>query len=99
MGVFTKKTQAKGKKKTAKQIVMSMFMSEYFIFYLTVLCFVCVIPFVPRIITRSNLLNVMSNLWPLLVVAVGQTFVLLLGGIDLSQVSVIGVTSVIGTVL
>ena len=99
MGVFTKKTQAKGKKKTAKQVVMNMLMSEYFIFYLTILCFVCVIPFVPRIITRSNLLNVMSNLWPLLVVAVGQTFVLLLGGIDLSQVSVIGVTSVIGTVL
>lgn len=97
MGVLTKKTQTK--KKNPKQIVQSMFLSEYFIFYLTVICFVCVIPFVPKIITRSNLLNVMSNLWPLLVVAVGQTFVLLLGGIDLSQVSIIGVTSVIGTVL
>lgn len=97
MGVFRKKTQ--GKKKSARQIFLGAFLSEYFILYLTIICFVCVIPFVPKIITRSNLLNVMSNLWPLLAVAVGQTFVLLLGGIDLSQVSVIGVTSVLGTVL
>lgn len=97
MGVITKQAQAK--RKGPKRWIQGMFLSEYFILYLTILCFVCVIPFVPKIITRSNLLNVMSNLWPLLVVAVGQTFVLLLGGIDLSQVSIIGVTSVIGTVL
>lgn len=97
MGVSIKKTQIK--KKSPRQILQKLFLSEYFILYLTIICFVCVIPFVPKIITRSNLLNVMSNLWPLLVVAVGQTFVLLLGGIDLSQVSIIGVTSVVGTVL
>ncbi|QDW75349.1 ABC transporter permease [Lachnospiraceae bacterium KGMB03038] len=97
MGVSTKKAQTK--KKSPGQIIQKLFLSEYFILYLTILCFVCVIPFVPKIITQSNLLNVMSNLWPLLVVAVGQTFVLLLGGIDLSQVSIIGVTSVMGTVL
>ena len=35
-------------------------------------------------------------MWPLLVVAIGQTFVLIIAGIDLSQGAVISLTSVIG---
>lgn len=87
------------KKGINKQTLKNVFLSEYFILILSILYFICVIPFAPRIIMRSNLLNLLSNMWPLLVIAIGQTYVLLLGGIDLSQVSVIGVTSVIGTAL
>ena len=35
-------------------------------------------------------------MWPLFVVAIGQTFVLIIAGIDLSQGAVISLTSVIG---
>jgi ribose transport system permease protein len=38
-------------------------------------------------------------MWPLLVVAIGQTFVLILAGIDLSQTSVMAMSSVIGAVV
>ena len=41
----------------------------------------------------------MSNVWPLLVVAVGQTFVLTIAGIDLSQGAVMGLTSVVAAML
>ncbi|MGL4647811.1 MAG: ABC transporter permease [Caldilineaceae bacterium] len=40
-----------------------------------------------------------SNMWPLLAVAIGQTFVLILGGIDLSQTSIMAMVSVIGAVI
>lgn len=93
------KSETYRQKKPAKQVIQRMFLSEYFILIMSLIYFVCVIPFAPRIISQSNLLNLLSNLWPLLVIAIGQTFVLLLGGIDLSQVSIIGVTSVIGTAL
>ena len=43
MGVSTKKAQTK--KKSPGQIIQKLFLSEYFILYLTILCFVCVIPF------------------------------------------------------
>lgn len=93
------KNKAKGEKKSFGQRLQNIFLSEYFILYLSLIYFICVIPIAPKLITQSNLLNLLSNLWPLLLIAIGQTFVLLLGGIDLSQVSIIGVTSVFGTVL
>lgn len=97
MKVFEKKV--KGQEKTPGQILQKIFLSEYFILYLSLLYCLLVIPIAPKFISQGNLSNLLSNLWPLLVIAIGQTFVLLLGGIDLSQVSIIGVTSVIGTAL
>ena len=41
-------------------------------------------------------MNLLGNLSPLLVVAVGQTLVLIAGGIDLSVTSIIALTSVVG---
>jgi ribose/xylose/arabinose/galactoside ABC-type transport system permease subunit len=51
---------------------------------------------VPRIASPYNITSLLSNMWPLLVVAIGQTFVLIIAGIDLSQGAVISLTSVIG---
>jgi ribose/xylose/arabinose/galactoside ABC-type transport system permease subunit len=39
------------------------------------------------------------NVWPLLAVATGQTFVLIIAGIDLSQGSIMAITSVLGASL
>ena len=71
-------------------------MSERFVLYLSVILFLAVLPFIPRIATGGNFSNLLSNLWPLLVIAVGQTYVMILAGIDLSQIAVIAVTSVLG---
>ncbi len=38
-------------------------------------------------------------MWPLLAIAIGQTFVLILGGIDLSVGATMGFTSVVGAVV
>jgi ribose/xylose/arabinose/galactoside ABC-type transport system permease subunit len=70
--------------------------SEFWVLYLVVLCFTAVLPFAPRLGSVDNLRNVFSNMLPLLVVASGQTVVLITGGIDLSVTSVIGLASVAG---
>lgn len=74
-------------------------MSEYFILYLCVVSFVVLIPAVPVIATPYNMSNLLSNIWPLFAVAIGQTFVLIIAGIDLSQGAIISFTSVIGASL
>ncbi len=74
-------------------------LSDWFVFWLSLAYFVALVPFLPTLGTPANLTNLLSNAWPLLVVALGQTFVMTIGGIDLSQGAVIGVTSTIGAAL
>lgn len=71
-------------------------LSEYFILYISILYFVLLAPFVPGLASATNLANVLSNMWPLLAIAIGQTVVLIIAGIDLSQTSIMGITSVMG---
>jgi ribose/xylose/arabinose/galactoside ABC-type transport system permease subunit len=71
-------------------------MSEYLILYLCVALFAVLYLIVPRIASPYNIGSLLSNMWPLLVVAIGQTLVLIIAGIDLSQGAVISLTSVIG---
>lgn len=73
--------------------------SEYFVLILTIVYFLIVWAFVPWLGNRANLMNILARIWPLLAAAVGQTFVLIVAGIDLSQVAVMAVTSVVGTSL
>ena len=51
---------------------------------------------VPGFSSSANLRNVFSSLLPLLAVAVGQTLVLITGGIDLSVTAVVALASVLG---
>ncbi len=53
-------------------------------------------PFVPGLVSGPNLGDVFSNVLPLLAVALGQTLVLLTGGIDLSVTAVVALASVAG---
>lgn len=76
-----------------------VFLSDYFIFYLCIAFIIILAPLLPVLIAPANAVNVMSNMWPLLIVAIGQTFVLAIGGIDLSQGAVMAVTAVIGAML
>ena len=77
----------------------NLFLSDYFVLYLTLAYVLVLIPFLPTLSNPANVSNILSNMWPLLVVAVGQTFVLTIAGIDLSQGAVIGLTSVVGGAL
>ncbi|MEM8552614.1 MAG: ABC transporter permease, partial [Pseudomonadota bacterium] len=83
----------------AKRKAADILLSDYFVLYLSLAYVAVLIPFLPTLSNPANLSNVLSNMWPLLVVAVGQTFVLTIAGIDLSQGSVIGLTSVVGGAL
>ena len=76
-----------------------VFLSDFFVFYLSLAYFLILVPFLPTLANPLNLVNLMSNMWPLLVVAIGQTFVLTIAGIDLSQGSVAGLTSVVAATL
>ena len=60
-------------------------MSEYLILYLCIAMFVGLYVLSPTVATPRNISNLLSNMWPLLVIAVGQTFVLIIAGIDLSE--------------
>ena len=73
-----------------------LLMSEYLILYLCIALFGLLFLIEPKTASPYNIKNLLSNIWPLLVVAIGQTFVLIIAGIDLSQGSVISVTSVLG---
>jgi ribose/xylose/arabinose/galactoside ABC-type transport system permease subunit len=76
-----------------------VFLSDYFVFYMSVAFIIVLAPFLPVLVAPANAVNVMSNMWPLLVVAIGQTLVLAIGGIDLSQGAVMAVTAVVGAML
>jgi ribose transport system permease protein len=76
-----------------------LLLSEYFVLYLTILYILVLTPIIPRLWNPMNIKNILSNMWPLLVVAIGQTFVLILAGIDLSQTAVMAMSSVIGAVV
>jgi ribose/xylose/arabinose/galactoside ABC-type transport system permease subunit len=77
----------------------ALLLSDYFVLYLSLAYFLVLVPFLPTLSTPGNLTNLMSNMWPLLVVAVGQTFVLTIAGIDLSQGAVMGLTSTVAAIL
>jgi ribose/xylose/arabinose/galactoside ABC-type transport system permease subunit len=76
-----------------------LLLSEYFILYLTGAYFVAMAIVFPDLASPRNLSNQLSNVWPLLAVAIGQTFVVIIGGIDLSQGAVMGFVSVVGAVV
>lgn len=92
-------TAAKAPSRNVADRAADIFLSDYFVLFMS-LAFVAVLaPFLPTLVAPANLVNVLSNMWPLLIVAIGQTFVLAIAGIDLSQGSVIALTSVIGAAL
>jgi ribose/xylose/arabinose/galactoside ABC-type transport system permease subunit len=80
-------------------IARHILLSENFVLYLSIVLFAALYLFMPYIAGRRNLANLSSNMWPLLALVLGQMFVLILGGIDLSQTSIMALTSVVGAML
>ncbi|WP_207457485.1 ABC transporter permease [Azospirillum sp. SYSU D00513] len=80
----------------ARRLLRHLLFSEYLVLYLSLLYFVAVLPLVPEMASAEVLANILSDMLPLLVVAIGQTFVLIVAGIDLSVTSVLAMASVVG---
>jgi ribose/xylose/arabinose/galactoside ABC-type transport system permease subunit len=71
--------------------------SEYLILFLCAAYVAALAPFTPGFTSAENLANILSAMLPLLVVATGQTVVLITAGIDLSVTSTIAMASVLGS--
>jgi ribose/xylose/arabinose/galactoside ABC-type transport system permease subunit len=73
--------------------------SEYLVLVLCAVYFAAMAPFAPGFASPPNVANILSAMLPLLVVATGQTLVLIAAGIDLSVTSIIAMASVTGAML
>jgi ribose/xylose/arabinose/galactoside ABC-type transport system permease subunit len=71
-------------------------LSDYFVLWLCIAYGVAIAPFAPGFATLDNFGNILATLLPLFLVALGQTLVLIAGGIDLSVTATIGLTSIVG---
>jgi len=79
--------------------VRRVLLSEYLVLWLSVAYVAVVGPFTQGFFTAGNFGNILITLLPLFVVALGQTVVLITGGIDLSVTSIIALTSVTGAMV
>ena len=93
------KTDVNRKSASIAGLAGKAILSEYFVLYLSIVYMLVLWPFIPWLFGSRNLSDIMSNMWPLLAVAIGQTFVLITAGIDLSQSSILALTSVAGAVV
>lgn len=74
--------------------ILRVALSENAILLLAAVYFLLAALFVPGLATPRNLSNLLVNMLPLLAVAMGQTLVLITGGIDLSVTAIIAACSV-----
>lgn len=82
-----------------RHLLRRLAVSEYLVLWLSILYVAALGPFTPGFLSLENLGNVLLTLLPLFVVALGQTVVLITGGIDLSVTAVIGLASILGAKL
>jgi len=71
--------------------------SEGFAVGLCLMAFAAFAPVAPGFVSTGNLENIVLASLPLLLLAVGQTVVLIAGGIDLSVTAIVGVVSILGS--
>jgi len=77
-------------------LLKRLLLSEYLVLWLSLVYFAALAPFTTGFASWSNFQTILAYLLPLLVVAVGLTLVLIIGGIDLSVTSTIALASVVG---
>jgi len=80
-------------------VIRRSLLSDHFVLLLSLAYIFVLWLFFPSIVGPRNLSNLSSNIWPLLTLVIGQMFVLIVGGIDLSQTSIMAVTSVLGAMV
>ncbi len=80
----------------AADLLKRAILSEAFVLWLSLAYFAVLAPFTSGFASWSNLQTILAYALPLLVVSVGLTLVLIIGGIDLSVTSIIALASVVG---
>src|SRR5215510_14486418 len=80
---------------TEPRTLNRLLVSEYFVLALCGLTFVVFAPFAPGFASPQNLWNILISCLPLLMLATGQTVVLITAGIDLSVTAIIGFSSLV----
>jgi ribose/xylose/arabinose/galactoside ABC-type transport system permease subunit len=76
--------------------LLRLVLSEYFVLVLCGVYLAAIYPFVPEMLSVEVASNILGDMMPLLVVAIGQTFVLIIAGIDLSVTAIISFAAVVG---
>jgi ribose transport system permease protein len=77
-------------------LLVRFLLSENLVLCLCLAYFAALAPFTPGFASWANLQTILAYALPLLVVSVGLTLVLIIGGIDLSVTSIIALASVVG---
>lgn len=80
-------------------IVRHQILGEHLPLVLCIAYFLLLAPFAEGFASSYNLVNVFSAMLPLLVLAVGQTLVMIAAGIDLSATAVVALASVLGAMI
>jgi len=73
-----------------------LLLSEYLVVLLCIVYFVAMLPIVPQIASLQTFQNILSDMLQLIVVALGQTVILIIAGVDLSMTAIIAMASVVG---
>src|SRR5208283_3069675 len=80
-------------------ILRAVFSSEYVVLLLTAAYVAGLAPIVPQLVSFQTFVDVLTAMMPLLVLAIGETFVVLIAGIDLSITSTAAIGSVVAASL
>jgi len=78
------------------RLLRKILFSEYLVLYFTLLYIAAVWPFVPEILSPTNLQDVFLQVLPLFVAAIGLMLVLMVAQIDLSATSIMAMACVVG---
>ena len=90
---------SEGFRTSAGQVLARTFRSEYLVLLLSIAYIAALAPFTPGFISAGNATNLVLTLLPLFLLALGQTVVMISGGIDLSITSVVALCSITGAAL
>jgi ribose/xylose/arabinose/galactoside ABC-type transport system permease subunit len=77
------------------RFVRDVLSSEYVVLLLTILYVLCLWPVAPEVVSLATAREVLIAMMPLLLLAIGQSFVMIVAGIDLSITATVAMTSVV----
>jgi ribose/xylose/arabinose/galactoside ABC-type transport system permease subunit len=78
------------------RLVRRVLLSQYLVLYLTILYVLAIWPLAPEIVTLSNLKEIVLQVLPLFIAALGIMLVLIIAQIDLSISSIMAMSCVVG---
>lgn len=88
--------EAGGARPRPIRLAQELLFSEYLVFGLTVLYVLAIWPFVPEILSATNLKDILLQVLPLFIAAMGLMLVLMVAQIDLSATSIMAMACVVG---